>query len=28
MRLTTPAFFRKETLSRITPVLVFDPDSL
>jgi amino acid transporter len=28
MRVTAPAFFRKETLSRITPVLVFDPDSL
>jgi amino acid transporter len=28
MRVTAPAFFRKETLTRITPVLVFDPDSL
>src|SRR5215469_5922029 len=28
MRVTAPAFFRKETLSRVTPVLVFDPDSL
>jgi amino acid transporter len=28
MRVTAPAFFRKETLTRISPVLVFDPDSL
>jgi hypothetical protein len=28
MRVTAPAFFRKETLTRTSPVLVFDPDSL
>ncbi len=28
MRVTAPAFFRKETLTRTTPVLVFNPDSL
>ena len=28
MRVTAPAFFRNETLSRATPVLVLDPDSL
>ncbi len=28
MHVTAPAFFRKETLSRTTPVLVVDPDSL
>jgi hypothetical protein len=28
MRVTAPVFFRKETLSRTTPVLVVDPDSL
>jgi amino acid transporter len=28
MRVSAPAFFRKQTLNRITPVLVFDPDSL
>jgi amino acid transporter len=28
MRVTGPAYFRKETLTRITPVLVFDPDAL
>ncbi len=28
MRITAPAFFRNETLTRTTPVLVFDPDSL
>jgi amino acid transporter len=28
MRVTAPAFFRKETLSRTTPVLIVDPDSL
>jgi amino acid transporter len=28
MRVTAPAFFRKETLSRTTPVLVFNPDAL
>jgi amino acid transporter len=28
MRLTAPAFFHKETLTRTTPVLVFNPDSL
>ncbi len=28
MRVTAPAFFRNETLTRATPVLVFDPDSL
>jgi amino acid transporter len=28
MRATAPAFFRNQTLNRITPVLVFDPDSL
>ena len=28
MRVTGPAFFRKETLSRTAPVLVVDPDTL
>ena len=28
MRVTAPAFFGRETLTRTTPVLVFDPDSL
>src|SRR5262252_11140563 len=28
MRVTAPAFFRKETLNRATPVLVFDQDRL
>src|SRR5215471_848162 len=28
MRATGPAFFRKETLTRTTPVLAFNPDSL
>jgi amino acid transporter len=28
MRASAPAFFRKQTLTRITPVMVFDPDSL
>ncbi len=28
MYVTAPAFFRRETLTRITPVLIFDPDSL
>jgi hypothetical protein len=28
MHVTGPAFFRKETLSRTTPVLVVDPDTL
>ncbi len=28
MRVTAPAFFGRETLTRSTPVLVFDPDSL
>jgi amino acid transporter len=28
MRITAPAFFRNETLTRISPVLVFDPDAL
>ena len=28
MRVTAPSFFRKETLSRTTPVLALDPDSL
>jgi amino acid transporter len=28
MRVTAPAFFRRETLNRATPVLVFNPDSL
>ena len=28
MHVTAPAFFRRETLSRTTPVLVVDPDSL
>ena len=28
MRVTAPAFFRRETLTRTTPVLVFNPDSL
>jgi amino acid transporter len=28
MRVTAPAFFRRETLTRTTPVLVFNPDAL
>jgi len=28
MRVTAPAFFGRETLTRTTPVLVFDPDAL
>ena len=28
MRVTAPAFFRRETLTRTSPVLVFNPDSL
>ncbi len=28
MRVTAPAFFGRQTLTRTTPVLVFDPDSL
>jgi amino acid transporter len=28
MRVTGPAYFRKATLTRVTPVLVFDPDAL
>jgi hypothetical protein len=26
MRVTAPAFFRKETLNRASPVLVFNPE--
>jgi hypothetical protein len=28
MRVTAPAFFRKNSLTRTTPVLVFNPDAL